>query len=105
VDCGRTVNPDLVLQQVEGGLIHGLAMALGGSTGLAAGMPTTRRLGALGLPRLADAPDVNVELIRSEEEAGGVAELAVPPVAPAVANALFSATGRRWRHLPLRQPA
>ncbi|MBI0475566.1 xanthine dehydrogenase family protein molybdopterin-binding subunit [Sphingomonas sp. MA1305] len=102
VDCGRMVNPDLVLQQIEGGLLDGLAMALGASCPIAAGLPTHRRLGALGLPRLADSPDINVELIRSDEEAGGVAELAVPPVAPAVANALFSATGRRWRHLPLR---
>ena len=102
VDCGRMVNPDLVLQAIEGGLIYGLAQALGASTGIVAGRATARRIADLSLPRLADAPDINVELIRSDEDPGGVAELAVPPVAPAVANALFSATGRRWRRLPLR---
>ncbi|AXJ95530.1 MULTISPECIES: molybdopterin cofactor-binding domain-containing protein [unclassified Sphingomonas] len=102
VDCGRTINADLVLQAIEGGLIHGLAQATGATTGIAAGRATARRIGDLGLPRLVDSPDINIELIRSDEEPGGVAELAVPPVGPAVANALFAATGRRWRHLPLR---
>ncbi|WP_174298610.1 molybdopterin cofactor-binding domain-containing protein, partial [Sphingomonas bacterium] len=109
-DCGRLVNPDLVRQQIEGGLVFGMAQALGGSTGYTAGLPDARGFGAPGgrpggrgvaLPRLADVPDVTVELIRSEAEPGGVGELAVPPVAPAIANALWSATGTRLRSLPL----
>jgi len=55
----------------------------------------------VGLPRLADTPDITVELIRSDEAPGGVAELAVPPVAPAIANAVRAATGYRIRTLPL----
>ncbi len=101
VDCGRVVNPGLVRQQIEGGLVFGLATALGAATGYARNLPTANDLGDLRLPRLADTPDITVELIASEEAPGGVSELAVPVVAPAVANALASATGQRLRTLPL----
>jgi len=101
VDCGRVVHPDIVRQQIEGGLIFGLAHALGASTGFARGLATARGMGALALPRLAETPDITVEVIRSDEEPGGVGEIAMPPVAPAIANALFAATGRRFRNLPL----
>jgi isoquinoline 1-oxidoreductase beta subunit len=101
VDVGRTVNPDLVRQQVEGGLIFGLAHALGAATGFSRGLATARGFDTLWLPRLADTPDITVELIRSDEAPGGVAELAVPPVAPAIANAVRAATGDRIRTLPL----
>jgi isoquinoline 1-oxidoreductase beta subunit len=105
VDCGRMVNPDLVRQQVEGGLIFGLAHAIGVSTGFARNLAEVRGFDRLGLPRLADTPDITVELIRSGEAPGGVSELAVPPVAPAIANALWAATGYRIRQLPLRSGA
>lgn len=105
VDCGRQINPDLVRQQIEGGLIFGMAAALGGSTGFERGWASAHHLGRLGLPTLADAPDITVELIRSEAEPGGVSELAVPPVAPAIANALRAAAGFRLRHLPFTAPA
>mgnify|MGYP004532229539 CR=1 FL=1 len=101
VDCGRVVHPDIVRQQIEGGLVFGLAHALGAATGYARGLPTARGIGDLRLPRLADTPDITVEVIRSDEAPGGVAEIAVPPVAPAVANALWAASGRRFRTLPL----
>ncbi len=105
VDCGRVTNPDLVRQQIEGGLVFGLAQALGASTGFQRGLATARGFDTLWLPRLADTPDITVELIRSEEAPGGVAELAVPPVAPAIANALQASTGYRIRRLPLRMGA
>ena len=101
VDCGRVVNPELVRQQIEGGLIFGLAHACGAATGWAGGFPTARGIGELRLPRLADAPDVTVELIGSDAAPGGVSDLAVPPVAPAIANALATVAGRRFRVLPL----
>ena len=101
VDCGQVINPDLVRQQIEGGLIFGLAHALGGSTGFTRGLADARGFGELWLPRLADTPDITVELIRSGEAPGGVGEIAVPPVAPAIANALWAATGNRIRRLPL----
>lgn len=105
VDCGRVVNPDLVQQQIEGGLIFGLAQALGAATGFTDNLADARRLSALDLPRLATTPDILVELIASEAEPGGVSELAVPPVAPAIANALQSMSGSRIRTLPLTLPA
>ena len=101
VDCGRVVNPNLVRQQIEGGLIFGLAQATGAATGYARNVATATNMGLLALPKLADAPDITVELIGSDAAPGGVGELAVPPVAPAIANALASATGRRFRSLPL----
>jgi isoquinoline 1-oxidoreductase beta subunit len=102
VDCGRQINPDVVLQAIEGGLVFGMAQALGASTGFTENLADARGFGDLSLPRLADTPDITVELIRSDADPGGVSELAVPPVAPAIANALQSATGFRLRTLPLR---
>lgn len=101
VDAGRMINPDLVRQQIEGGLVFGMSLALGGAPGLAGGVTAARQLRDLRLPILADTPEISVELLPSEAEPGGVSELAVPPVAPAIANALFAATGRRYRHLPI----
>jgi isoquinoline 1-oxidoreductase beta subunit len=101
VDCGRHINPDIVRQQIEGGLLFGMAAATGSATGFKANLAEARGFGDLGLPRLADTPDITVELISSEAEPGGVSELAVPPVAPAIANALQAATGYRLRRLPL----
>ncbi|QNQ09407.1 xanthine dehydrogenase family protein molybdopterin-binding subunit [Sphingomonas alpina] len=102
VDCGRQVNPDVVLQAIEGGLIFGMAAALGGATEFTENLADARGFGDLALPRLADTPDITIEMIRSEADPGGVSELAVPPVAPAIANALQAATGFRMRTLPLR---
>ena len=101
VDCGRLVNPDLVRQQVEGGLLFGIAQALGVATGYAGGLGSVRGFDTLNLPTLADTPDITVELIRSDEAPGGASEIGVPAVAPAIANALATVTGRRWRGLPL----
>lgn len=101
VDCGRVVNPSIVEQQIEGGLIFGMAAALGVTTGFAGNIADTRSFRDLGVPRIADTPQIMVELIASEAEPGGVSELAVPPVAPAIANALYAATGVRLRQLPL----
>jgi isoquinoline 1-oxidoreductase beta subunit len=101
VDCGRIVNPEIVRQQIEGGLIHGISAAVGDPIELANGIPTAQSIGAYHLPILRDSPDVTVELVESDEESGGVSELGVPTAAPAVANALFSLTGQRQRDLPL----
>lgn len=100
-DCGRLINPDLARQQIEGGILFGLAQALGSATEFESGLPTARRLRDIDLPKLADVPEITVELARSDEAPGGVSELGVPAVAPAIANALFSAAGIRLRELPL----
>ena len=101
VDVGRVINPDLVQQQIEGALIFGMAAAVGGSTGFTDNAADVRSIDELKLPTLADAPEITVELIRSESDPGGVGELGVPAVAPAIANALQAATGVRFRRLPL----
>jgi isoquinoline 1-oxidoreductase beta subunit len=101
VDCGRVVNPELVRQQIEGGIVHGVAAAIGKPVGFANGLPTALTLGAYGLPILRDAPEVSVELIDSDEPSGGITELGVPPAAPAIANAYYSLTGQRIRTLPI----
>jgi isoquinoline 1-oxidoreductase subunit beta len=102
VDCGRIVNPQIVRQQIEGGLIFGIAAATGNAIGFERGRPDARGFGDLGFPTLAASPEVTVELLESEEEPGGATELGVPVAAPAIANALHALTGRRLRALPLR---
>jgi isoquinoline 1-oxidoreductase beta subunit len=100
-DVGRIIHPEIARQQIEGGIVYGLAMALGSSTRFNRGIASARRLSDLALPRLSEIPSIQVEFIRSEEEPVGVEEIGVPAVAPAIANALFSATGVRFRQLPL----
>lgn len=101
VDCGDQPHPDIARQQVEGGLVFGLAAALGVGATYRANMPRRGVLGRLGLPRLADIGEVAVELIDSSAPPGDVGQIGVPAVAPAIANALFTVTGRRHRTLPL----
>ncbi|MEW4466365.1 molybdopterin cofactor-binding domain-containing protein [Parasphingorhabdus sp. JC815] len=101
VDVGRIIHPEIARQQIEGGIIYGLAMALGSSTRFNRGIAVARRLSDLALPGLSEIPAIQVEFIRSEEEPVGVEEIGVPAVAPAIANALYSATGTRYRQLPL----
>jgi isoquinoline 1-oxidoreductase beta subunit len=103
VDAGRLVNPNIARQQIEGGLIFGLAAAVGATSDYHAGLATARRLHQLGLPRLAQCPEIIVEFIESDRPSGGVGEIAVPVVAPAIANALFTATGQRIRNIPLKE--
>lgn len=100
VDIGRVVNMDIARQQVEGGLVFGLGLALGCSVRYAGGRPLTESLGQMGIPTLADCPQIDVEFIESDGKPQDSGEIGVAAVAPAVANALFSATGLRLRRLP-----
>ncbi|PJG48852.1 aldehyde oxidase [Sphingobium sp. LB126] len=101
VDGGEQVNPDIARQQIESGLVHGLALAMGAAIPYAKGMPTRAILGRMGLPRLGDIGEITVELIRSTAPPTGLTDVAAPLVAPAIANALFTTAGRRFRNLPL----
>lgn len=101
VDGGEQVNPDIARQQVESGLTYGLALAMGTSVPYAKGMPTRAMLGRMGLPKLADVGEVSVELIRSTASPAGLTDIGAALIAPAIANALFTVTGQRFRNLPL----
>lgn len=101
VDCGRVINPGIVRQLIEGGIIHGIAGATGNPIEFAGGLPDMTGFDRLALPRLADSPEITVEVLASGEPPGGVTELGVPAVAPAIANAVFASTGERLRSLPL----
>jgi len=101
VDGGDQINPDVARQQVESGLIYGLALAMGASVPYAKGLPARAILGRMGLPRLGDIGEVTVELIRSTASPAGLSDIGAPPVAPAIANALFTVTGQRFRQLPI----
>ena len=100
VDCGRAVNSGLVAQQIEAGLIWAFAQATVHSPEWIAGMPRARPIGGIGLPRLGDTPQIDVEIIPSSDAPGGVSGLGTTVLAPAVANALYAATGKRMRSLP-----
>ena len=101
VDIGRIVNLDLARQQIEGGLMFGLALARGSSAVWHRGMPQPARLGAMALPALADTPDIAVEFVASDAPPFDPGELGVAVAPPAIANALYAATGKRLRTLPL----
>lgn len=101
VDIGRIVNLDIARQQIEGGLLFGMSMALGSSLQYVDGVPTTKRIGSLGLPLLADCPEIEVDFVSSEAAPFDPGELGAVVAAPAIANALYSATGLRIRRLPL----
>lgn len=100
-DLGRIVNADIARQQIEGGLVFGLGLAAGATTSWAGGLPASGRLAALGLPLLADCPQIEVEFIDSEAEPFDPGELGVAVAPPAIANALFAAGGARLHTLPL----
>jgi isoquinoline 1-oxidoreductase beta subunit len=101
VDCGRIVNPSLVKQQIEGGLLWALGTATAPAAEFDAGLVRPRATGALSLPRIGDDVQIRVELVGSKADPGGVSGLGVAVLAPAVANAIAAGTGRRLRSLPL----
>lgn len=102
IDCGPVVNPDTIRAQMEGGIVFGLTAALYGEITFENGRVKQRNFNDYPMLRLNEMPAVEVHIAPSEDKMGGVGETAVPPIAPAVANALFAATGTRIRRLPIR---
>jgi isoquinoline 1-oxidoreductase subunit beta len=102
VDCGLVVNPDQALAQIQGGIIFGLSAALFQEITVRGGAVEQRNFPDYDMIRLANAPRVKVEFLESDAPIGGLGEPGVPPIAPAVANAVFALTGKRLRALPLR---
>jgi len=100
VDAGRIVNAGLVRQQIEGGLLAALAAAVVPAPEYVAGMPRAAPMRGKGFGRLHEVPKIEVELIQSDEPAGGISGLGMAVLAPAVANAVAAGTGRRLRNLP-----
>ena len=102
VDCGRSVNPDNVASQAESGIIYGLTAALYGEITIANGRVEQTNFNDYEMLRLSDSPEIDVVTIESGAALGGLGEPATPPVAAAVANAVYILTGQRVRELPLK---
>ena len=102
IDCGMVVNPNIVAQQMEGAVVFGLSAALGGEITIKDGRVQQSNFGDYPVLRMDRAPHVETVIVPSAEPPEGVGEPGVPPVAPAVAAAVFKLTGRRLRSLPLR---
>jgi len=101
VDCGRIVNPDTIKAQMESGITFGLSAALYGEITLEKGRVKQGNFDDYPLVRINAMPKVEVFIIDSNEPPGGIGEPGVPPIAPAVANAVFAASGIRLRSLPM----
>jgi isoquinoline 1-oxidoreductase beta subunit len=101
VDCGDVVNTDSAAAQVEGGIIFGLSAALVGEITIEGGRVVERNFRDYRMIRIADAPRIESSFVRSDAPIGGLGEPCVPPIAPAVANAIFAVTGTRVRELPI----
>jgi isoquinoline 1-oxidoreductase beta subunit len=101
IDCGRVVNPAIVRQQIEGGIVFGLTAALKGSITIEKGRAEQSNFDRYEMLRMDEMPKIEVHLVNSQADPGGVGEASVPPIAPAVANAIFTATGKRIRSLPI----
>lgn len=101
IDCGIPINPTLIEQQVEGGIVFGLSAALWQRITLSKGQVEQDYFSCFPVARMHDCPEIKVQVIPSTACPQGVGESTTPPIAPAVANAWFAATGRRKRDLPL----
>jgi isoquinoline 1-oxidoreductase beta subunit len=105
VDCGTVCHPDTAAAQVEGAIVMGLSAAIAEEVTVDAGAVAQKSFPDYPLLTLAQTPPIEVHLLASDAPWGGLGEPGLPPVAPALANALFAATGRRLRTLPLAAAA
>jgi isoquinoline 1-oxidoreductase subunit beta len=103
VDCGLPVNPDIIKAQMEGAIIFGLSAALDQEITFVNGVVQQRNYDTFPLLRMFEAPEIVVEILASEDPPTGVGEPGLPPIAPAVAAALFRLTGKRLRRMPLQR--
>ncbi len=100
-DCGIVVNPDTVQAQIEGAIVYGLTAALYGEITIDHGRVAQSNFTDYRMLALAEMPTVEVHLVRSDAAPSGVGEAGLPPIAPAVCNAIFAGTGKRIRRLPI----
>ncbi|MCX8030779.1 MAG: xanthine dehydrogenase family protein molybdopterin-binding subunit [Thermodesulfovibrionales bacterium] len=101
IDCGRVINPSTVEAQMESGIVFGLSAALFGSITIKDGMVEQSNFHDYQILTMKDMPKVEVYIVKSNETPQGVGEPGVPPIAPAICNAIFSLTGKRIRKLPI----
>jgi isoquinoline 1-oxidoreductase beta subunit len=101
VDCGHVVNPAIIQQQIEGGIVFGLAAALKGAITIDRGRVQQANFDQYDVIRLDEMPQIEVHIVPSAEAPGGIGEAGTPGIAPAIANAVFAATGKRVRKLPI----
>jgi Molybdopterin cofactor-binding domain len=102
VDCGSIVNPDTIKAQIEGGIIFGITAALFSEITLADGRVEQSNFNDYRMLRINEAPSIEVHLVKSAEPPGGIGEPGTVGLAPAVTNAIFAATGKRIRKLPIK---
>jgi len=103
VDAGKIVNPDRVRSQMEGAAIFSISNAFYGEITADKGIVEQSNFHDYELARMGQSPNVNVEIVKSEHPPAGIGEPGVPPFSPALCNAIFDATGKRYRRLPLKQ--
>ena len=101
VDCGRVVNPRIVERQMESAIVYGLSAALYGRITIEHGRVQQSNFNDYPVVRINEMPKVEVHILPSTENPGGVGEPGLPPLAPAVVNAIYAATGKRLRSLPI----
>jgi isoquinoline 1-oxidoreductase beta subunit len=101
LNCGMIINPDLVIAQMQGGIIFGLTAALKEHSVIENGRPTKTNFDDYPLLRFDETPSIEVYLVPNVSLPSGIGEMANPPVAPALANAIFAATGKRLRRIPI----
>ena len=101
VDCGMTVNPQTIARQIEGGIVYGLSAALYGKITFKDGRVEQGNFHDYPVLRMNEMPKVEVHILPSSEHPGGIGEPGTPPAAPALTNAIFAATGKRIRSLPI----
>ena len=102
VDCGIAVNPDQVVAQMESAINYGLCAVLESEITIRDGVAVQGNFDSYPVLRIADAPQIDVRIVNSDGPIGGIGEPGTPPIAPAVCGAIFAATGKRIRRLPLR---
>jgi len=102
IDCGTVINPDTVVAQMESGIVYGLTAALKGEITVRDGRVEQSNFHDYPWLRIDEMPVVDVHIVKSIENPGGVGEPGTPPIAPAVANAVYAITGKPVRRLPIR---
>lgn len=104
VDCGVAINPNLIEQQMESGIIFGLSAALEQKISIVNGQVQQKYFSDFPIVNMSNCPEIFTKVLQCGTEPQGVGEAGTPPIAPAVANALFALTGKRCRDLPLIEP-